>query len=233
MLLAVLPRADQAIWGTALYAGLRRGELMGLGTRDVDVATGLIRIEQAYDPRSKEIIPPKSYAGGRKVPIAGLLRGQLIDVRARASERSLELVFGRDNGQPFSYNGVLDRAKRIWNLHGLDPIGLHECRHTFASAMSEAGRFNPKVLQTLMGHASITETYDRYGHLMPGSENEAAGMLDRYLAAAADAVRATGETAARGKTAGKTLAVREGLQRSQADGGQAQLSFGPVPQPPP
>jgi len=68
MLLAVLPRADQAIWGTALYAGLRRGELMGLGTRDVDVATGLIRIEQAYDPRSKEIIPPKSYAGGRKVP---------------------------------------------------------------------------------------------------------------------------------------------------------------------
>ena len=68
---------------------------------------------------------------------------------------------------------------------------------------------------------------------MPGSENEAAGMLDRYLAAAADAVRATGETAARGKTAGKTLEVREGLQRSQADGGQAQLSFGPVPQPPP
>jgi len=50
-----------------------------------------------------------------------------------------------------------------------------------------------------VGHASITETCDRYGHLMPGSENEAAGMLDRYLAAAADAVRATGETVARGK----------------------------------
>ena len=55
------------------------------------------------------------------------------------------------------------------------------------AAMSDDGRFNPKVLQTLMGHASITETYDRYGHLMPGSENEAAEMLDRYLEAAADA----------------------------------------------
>jgi hypothetical protein len=108
--------------------------------------------------------------------------------------------------------------------HGVEPIGLHECRHTFASlmiaAMSDAGRFNPKALQTLMGHASITETYDRYGHLMPGSETEAAGLLDRYLSAAADAARATAEITARGKTAGN-LAVREGLQRSQADDGQA------------
>ena len=79
------------------------------------------------------------------------------------------------------------------------------------AAMGDAGRFNPKVLQTLMGHASITETYDRYGHLMPGSETEAAGLLDRYFAAAADAVRAAGETTRRGKSAGKTLAVREGL----------------------
>jgi len=96
MLLAVLPRADQAVWGTALYAGLRRGELMGLRTTDVDVATGVIRVEQAYDARSKRIIPPKSYAGRRKVPIAGLLRDPLVDVRARASERGLELVFGRE-----------------------------------------------------------------------------------------------------------------------------------------
>jgi integrase len=233
MLLAVLPRADQAVWGTALYAGLRRGELMGLRTTHVDVATGVIRVEQAYVARSKRIIPPKSYAGRRRVPIAGLLRDPLVDVRARASERGLELVFGRDSGLPFSYNGLLDRAKRLWGLHGLEPIGMHECRHTFASlmiaAMSDGGKFNPKVLQTLMGHASITETYDRYGHLMPGSETEAAGLLDRYLETAADAVRATGETTARGKSAGKTSAVQEGLERSPADDGHGQLSFEHAP----
>lgn len=33
-----------------------------------------------------------------------------------------------------------------------------------------------------MGHSSITITYDRYGHLMPGNEEEAAGLLDAYLA---------------------------------------------------
>jgi len=32
-----------------------------------------------------------------------------------------------------------------------------------------------------MGHSSVTITLDRYGHLMPGSEEEAAGMLDAYL----------------------------------------------------
>jgi hypothetical protein len=83
---------------------------MGLRTRDVAVATGVIWVEQAYDPRSKEIIPPKSYAGRRKVPIAGLIRDTLIDARARAFDPNLELVFGRDDGRPFSYNGILDRA---------------------------------------------------------------------------------------------------------------------------
>ena len=32
-----------------------------------------------------------------------------------------------------------------------------------------------------MGHATIAITMDRYGHLMPGNEEEAAGLLDAYL----------------------------------------------------
>ncbi len=35
-----------------------------------------------------------------------------------------------------------------------------------------------------MGHASVTTTYDRHGHLMPGNEEEAAGLLDAYLSRA-------------------------------------------------
>lgn len=41
-----------------------------------------------------------------------------------------------------------------------------------------------------MGHASVSITFDRYGHLMPGNESEAAGMLDAYLARAASARQA-------------------------------------------
>ena len=62
----------------------------------------------------------------------------------------------------------------------VEPIVLHECRHTFASLMIAAG-VNAKALTSYMGHASITVTLDRYGHLMPGSEADAARVLDAYL----------------------------------------------------
>jgi hypothetical protein len=58
---------------------------------------------------------------------------------------------------------------------------LHEARHTFASLMIAAG-VNAKALSTYMGHSSITITLDRYGHLFPGNEGEAAGLLDARLA---------------------------------------------------
>jgi integrase len=44
-----------------------------------------------------------------------------------------------------------------------------------------AARINTKALSTYMGHASVTITLDRYGHLLPGNEAEAAGLLDSWL----------------------------------------------------
>lgn len=73
----------------------------------------------------------------------------------------------------------------IGHLAELRRITLHECRHTFASYMIAAG-VNAKALSTFMGHASIAITLDRYGHLFPRAESEAAGLLDAYL------TRATG-----------------------------------------
>jgi integrase len=72
------------------------------------------------------------------------------------------------------------RAQRAWKQAGLNPIGLHECRHTFASFMIAAG-VNAKALSVYMGHASVTITFDLYGHLMPGNEQEAGRLLDAYL----------------------------------------------------
>ncbi len=90
-----------------------------------------------------------------------------------------ELVFGRASDQPFS-QAVTDRARAAWIKAGLTPIGLHECRHTYASDMIAAG-INAKALSSYMGHSSITTTLDRYGHLMPGNETQAAAMLTTYL----------------------------------------------------
>ena len=66
------------------------------------------------------------------------------------------------------------------------PSGLHECRHTFASILIAAG-VNAKALSTYLGHSSIQITLDRYGHLMPGNENQAVALVDAYLERAANA----------------------------------------------
>jgi integrase len=90
------------------------------------------------------------------------------------------LVFGRGPDRPFNPSTVYDHARRRWRAAGLTAIGLHECRHTYASLMIAAG-VNAKALSVYMGHASVTFTFDRYGHLMPGNEAEAAQLLDGYL----------------------------------------------------
>jgi integrase len=67
---------DRALWATALYAGLRRGELAGLHAADVDLATGVIRVERGWDQIEGEVAP-KSKQGRRKVPIPAVLRDHL------------------------------------------------------------------------------------------------------------------------------------------------------------
>jgi len=181
-LLAALPERDRPAWATALYAGLRRGELMALLWEDVDLAAGVIRVERSYDDKGRVEIEPKSRAGRRTVPIVGALRDVLVDHKAR-QDRDGGLVFGSSAETPFVPSNLWRRAQRAWRRAGLDPIGLHEARHTFASVLIAAG-VNAKAITTYMGHASIQTTYDLYGKLMPGSESEAAALVDAYLARA-------------------------------------------------
>jgi integrase len=181
-LLGALADGDRALWATALYAGLRRGELQALRVDDLDLEEGVIRVERAWDPRSRELVAPKSKAGRRRVPLVSVLRAHLAE-HLLASGRRTGLLFGRDGVRPSDYSSLRVRAAKAWAAAELAPIGLHECRHTFASLMIAAG-VNVKALSAYMGHASVTITLDRYGHLMPGNEDQAAGLLEAYLAAA-------------------------------------------------
>jgi integrase len=186
-LLVALPDHDRPIWATALYAGLRRGELMALRWADVDLANGVIHVERAYDEKAHVEIEPKSRAGRRTIPIVGALRDILVEHRAREG-RGQGLVFGSKPEKPFQPSNLWRRARRAWGRASLEPIGLHEARHTFASVLIAAG-VNAKAITTYMGHASIQTTYDVYGKLMPGSEYEAAALVDAYLAGSDTAPR--------------------------------------------
>jgi integrase len=176
-LLAALEQ-DRAVWTTAMYAGLRRGELRALELSDIDLDANLIRVQRSWDA-VEGLIEPKLHAGRRTVPVPGVLRSALVEHLGSLS-RSSGLAFGQSARVPFQPKSLSNRAGGAWKRAGLQPITLHECRHTFASLMIAAG-VNAKALSTYMGHASVMITLDRYGHLMPGNEREAAGLLDAFL----------------------------------------------------
>ena len=177
MLIATAPAGDRAVWATAMFGGLRRGELQALRDADIDLALGVIRVERGWDGKEGEI-ELKSRAGRRRVPIAAALRDFLAENRMRLARPGL--AFGRSSETPFDARSLQDRADTAWKRAGLARITLHECRHSFASLMIAAG-VNAKALSVFMGHATIAITLDRYGHLMPGSEDAAAALLDDYL----------------------------------------------------
>jgi integrase len=139
----------------------------------------VIRVERAYDDKARVFVEPKSLAGRRTVPIPARLKQQIREHRLRLGRRH-GLAFGINSEQPFTPSAVRRRATTAWKKATLTAIAFHQARHTYASLMIAAG-VNAKALSTYMGHASVTITYDRYGHFMPGNEAEAAALFDRYL----------------------------------------------------
>ncbi|HEX2459339.1 MAG TPA: tyrosine-type recombinase/integrase [Vicinamibacterales bacterium] len=166
-LLAVLPEDDRAVWATAMYAGLRRGELWALQADRVDLQARLIHVERSWD-RYEGNIDLKSEAGRRIVPICDHLRAYL--------DKGSGFYFGSEAG-PFNYDALIARAKKAWADAGLRPITLHECRHSFSTFLDAAGVSETRA-DIYMGHANHSVSR-RYRH--PSQYAEDSARLDEYL----------------------------------------------------
>lgn len=177
-LITALDPPDRPLWATAFYTGLRRGELQALRWRDVELGRGLIRVERSWD-QYEGAIATKSEASRRVVPLLAVLRDHMDEHKLRADADPEALAFGRSPTRPFAPTATDKRAKEAWWLAQLPPITLHECRHTFASLLIDAGT-NPKAIQTYLGHSKIQTTFDVYGHLMPGSIDQVRERMDAY-----------------------------------------------------
>jgi integrase len=179
-LIEALPLTDQALWATAFFTGLRRGELQALRWSDIKFDDGVIEVNHSWDQRGG-LIGPKSRAGQRRVPLTSSLRRHLIRHQLQSTlTRASDHVFANRHGRPFDPGTILNRARAAWKRGSLTPIGLHDCRHSYAAFMI-AANVNAKALSSYMGHSSITTTFDRYGHLLPGNEREASARLDKLL----------------------------------------------------
>jgi len=203
-LIAALPISERALWGVALYAGLRIGELRALRWTDVDLQANVIRIRAGWD-EVEGAIDPKSRAGTRPVPLAGEVRRALLEHKLATGRDADDLVFGRTATEPFVRTTVRSRALRAWGWRqvrdpqaagtkttwvkartdALEPLTPHEARHCAVSYMIAAG-MNPKQISVYIGHGDVRQTWNRYGHLMPGDERTAAAQLDAFLASPVD-----------------------------------------------
>jgi integrase len=190
-LLAELEGEVRQVWSTALWSGLRRGELKALQVGDVDLARGEIRVKRNWDEVEGEVAPK----GGkpRTVPVTPDLRdvldARILDLRMQYGDSADDRrLFG-----PSVVRQAYDTAKSAWAEAGLQGITLHEARHTFASTMIAAG-VNAKALCDFMGHSSIKVTFDRYGHLFPGATDEAAQLAAAFMAREREVARKAGAT---------------------------------------
>ena len=86
-LLEALPERERALWATAMYAGLRSGELQALTDDLVDLDSNLIQVRWGWDPKEGRIAP-KSWAGRRTVPVPAELRRYLLEHRLAKGRRS-------------------------------------------------------------------------------------------------------------------------------------------------
>ena len=191
-LLEALQLGDRALWATAIYAGLRHGELRALQARDIDLERRRIDVQRGWDQYEGEI-EPKSKKGTRPTIITTPLQHLLAKHIRDTGRKGADLVFGDTPTKPFQSGSVNKRARKAWatareredhqnttpTSERIRPIGLQDCRHTAVSQMLDAGITIDKVSK-FIGHASITITIDRYGHLLPGGEADAIALLDAY-----------------------------------------------------
>ena len=165
-LIAALDPPDMVPYALAFYAGLRRAEIKRLDWPDVELDGYRLVVRKA-----------KSRAGtGRRPPIAEPLRPILLGESMRQGRRDSGAV----SAVSVMSGKIAERARKRWAAAGLEPITLHECRHTYASFLMAAG-YTLRELMEYMGHSSLQAT-ERYVKLLPPlDETDPAARLNAYL----------------------------------------------------
>ena len=178
----------RAIFMIAALAGLREGEVLGLGRDDVDWHNNEIRVRQSLvwyqdkeGRRVWKLTTPKSAASVRRVPLSKELNETLQQHLLTAHENPHDLVFCTKQGTPLDPGNVVRREfKPALARAGLRSVRFHDLRHSFVAMLLELD-VNLKVIQELVGHASIQTTMDIYGHLLPETKQQAAQRISHAL----------------------------------------------------
>ncbi len=173
------------VFYTAVYTGLRRGEILGLRWCDIDLDLGTLSVVQTVSTlyNGEYIIKePKTKNSRRQIALspslALLLRKHKEDQEAMrlfdgTPLQRAGLVFSHIDGSPYNPDSVSQTFRKIIKSAGLKAMRFHDLRHAHATLMLKQG-VHPKIVSERLGHSSVNITLDTYSHVLPGLQEAAA-----------------------------------------------------------
>lgn len=181
-----------ALWVLLCTTGLRIGEATGLEWRHVDLAAGILTVQQTLQRQQGKglvLVEPKTGRSRRSVHLAPRTvqilrhhedRQKLAWGAAGRSWNDNVMVFCTRSGRPLAPNNIWRSLHRSLVKAGLPPVRVHDLRHTAATYLLSLGT-HPKKVQELLGHSSILLTLDTYSHVLPSMHQEIADQMDKLF----------------------------------------------------
>jgi len=168
-----------------VMCGLRRGEIIALRWRNIDLATGQLSVVESAEQTAAGVRykPPKS-GRGRTLALSSTVVSELRQHRLSQAQELLRLgvrqtgstfVYARQDGAPMQPRSL----SQMWaacTTH-LPRIRFHDLRHAHATHLLSAG-VHPKVASERLGHSKVGITLDLYSHVLPGMQEDAAARVD-------------------------------------------------------
>lgn len=167
-----------------LTTGMRRGEILALKWRDLNLKTGELHISrQVLKVNGKVLIStPKTKSSNRMI----LLPPEMLELLAELKTRTdSEWIFPSplDLTQPRHPSAIYHRFQKILERANCKRARFHDLRHTFATMALENG-MDIKTLSAMIGHVSAETTLNIYSHITDTMQQQAAARIDREIAGA-------------------------------------------------
>ena len=172
----------------ALTTGMRRGEILALRWRNVDLDRGTLRVVQSLE-QTKDAIRFKDCKTGRNraITLPAFVVEELRRLKAEQAETLLSLgvrqsgdtlVCCRQDGEPKQPRSLTHEFEVvIGRIRDVPKVRFHDLRHSHATQLLADG-VHPKIAQERLGHSTITTTMDLYSHVTETMQSDAATRLD-------------------------------------------------------